>query len=754
MRYFVRFALPFCVIQFICCIVSINWIPWLIAGIFAVGFILSVWKGGKRTVQLCVALAGVCLGAGWFSGYSALIVQPAEALTGTESAFTAEVAAYPEEGEYGVSLLLKVKSGAGAGKKVQVWLEPYYQTLKPGDTLRGTIQYESVFEQSNHSVAAKGIFLKGKAEIAEVYAAEAVPAQYWLQALGKWAKDTAQSSFSDGRGALLAGLLTGDKSALSNTVYSNFRRAGMAHLLAVSGLHVGFLTGILFLLPGQRRRRIFVAVPVLVGFALMTGGSSSVWRAVVMTILMLIAPLLNREADPPTSLTFALMILLLQNPYASESVSLQLSFAAVTGLICFYPTVYCAVMRPWETKWRRERLWRVSRSSAAVIFGGVSAACCAVVLTLPLSMWYFESVSLVGPVSNVLSLWVASAAFVGGVFICALTPLFPGIASLLKVPVGGLLSYLLRVAEWLGQGTFSAVRTDNVYLTGWLVTLMLVLAAIVAIKPLRRRPMLPVCCGGWLLFLALTLRLTSVSSMPLTFSALDVGQGSATVMCARGIFVAVDCGGDDAGAVTADYIQSGGGKTLAALVLTHYDSDHINGLEELMNRISVEQLLLPDVEDDSGGRNEIERLAAQHQCLIRWVKETTIVTFGGAKLTIYPPIDDSEDDSDNAECLSVLCSRERFHALITGDMAQEQEQLLLERENLPKLDVLVAGHHGSNHATGAYLLRTLQPDIVIISAKRDNSYGLPGDDALSRMDVYGCEIYRTDENGTITIRCR
>ena len=101
-----------------------------------------------------------------------------------------------------------------------------------------------------------------------------------------------------------------------------------------------------------------------------------------------------------------------------------------------------------------------------------------------------------------------------------------------------------------------------------------------------------------------------------------------------------------------------------------------------------------------------------------------------------------------------MCSREWFHALITGDMAQEQEQLLLERENLPKLDVLVAGHHGSNHATGAYLLRTLQPDIVIISAKRDNSYGLPGDDALSRMDVYGCEIYRTDENGTITIRCR
>lgn len=753
MRYFVRFALPFCAVQFVCCVISLHWVSWLIATVSAVGFVLSIWKGKNRKVQLCVVMAGICLGAGWFSGYSALVIQPAEALSGTESAFTAEVAAYPEEGEYGVSLLLKVKSGAGAGKQVQVWLEPFYRTQKPGDIVRGNIQYESVFEESNHFVAARGIFLQGKAEITEAYTVETVPPRYWLQTLGKWVKDTAQSRFSGDRGALLSGLLTGDKSALSDTVYSNFRRAGMAHLLAVSGLHVGFLTGVLFLLPGQKRRRILIVVPVLIGFALMTGGSSSVWRAVVMSILLLIAPFFNREADPPTSLAFALMVLLMQNPYASESVSLQLSFAAITGLICFYPAVYRAVMHPWKKKWKREWLWRVSRGGAVIVLGGISAACCAVMLTLSLSMWYFESVSLVGPISNILSLWAASVAFVGGAFLCALTPFFPKLASLLAVPVGGLLSYLLRVAEWLGQGTFSALRTDNLYLTGCLAMLMLFAAAIVWIKPLRSRPILPVLCGGWLLFLALTLRMTSVSGMPLTISVLDVGQGSATVLCAQGNFAAVDCGGDDAGAVTADYIQSGGGKTLAVLILTHYDSDHINGLEELMDRISVQLLLLPDVEDDSGGRSEVERLAAQHRCPIRWVRETTVVAFGGAKLTIYPPIT-SEDDSDNAESLSVLCSRERFHTLITGDMAQEQEQLLLERESLPQLDVFIAGHHGSNHATGAYLLRTLRPKTVIISVKKDNSYGLPGDGALSRMAAYGCEIYRTDENGTIIIRCR
>ena len=751
MRYLARFALPFCAVLLLCGLVPLWWLAWVIAAASAAGFALCLWKANERRTKLCLLLAGVCLGAAWFGVYDLLFVRPALWAAGTESAFTAEVAAYPSATEHGVFVTLRVQSGTAAGQRAEVWLPEHYASLKPGDTIRGTAQYESVLERENRSAAADGVFLRGTVEVSEVYSAPSVPARYALQRLGRWVRETALAYFDGERGALLAGLLTGDKSALSAVTWSSFRRAGMAHLLAVSGLHVGFLTGILYLLPGQKRRRTILAVPILVGFAVMTGGSSSVWRAVIMSVLLLAAPLFNRESDPPTSLSFALLVLLVQNPYAAQSVSLQLSFAAVTGLVCLYPPLYRGIMRPWAKKWKRRKLWRATRVLASAVLGSMAAACCAVVLTLPLSMWYFGTVSLVSPISNVLALWAASAAFAGGALVCILAVLCPPLASALAVPVGWVLEYLLRVARWLGRGTFAALRLDNIYLLGWLAVLMALVAAVVCIRPLRRRPILPIASGALLLLLALTLRMNSVSGLPLTVTVLDVGQGSSTVFCSEGSFVAVDCGGNDAGTVLADYVQSGGGSKISALVLTHYDSDHIDGLETLLDRLSVELLLLPDTADDSGGREWVEVLAAEYDCPIRWVRETTALSFGQSTLTVYPPIE--TDGADNAGSLSALCRQGGFYALVTGDLGQEQEQALLELTDLPRLDVLVAGHHGSDDANGAQLLRETRPKAVVISVG-ENGYGLPGDGALRRMTDYRCEIYRTDENGTVTIRHR
>ena len=753
MRYLARFALPFCGAIFLCCYVPAAWLAWVIAAVSAAGFALCLWKADRHRVPLCLFLAGVCLGAAWFGGYRLLFVRPASALADTQSAFTAEVAEYPQETDYGVSTVLRIESGAGEGKRVQVWLSDYYGELKPGDTMRGTITYATVLEQSYTTPVTKGVFLQGSVQVAEVYSAPGVPLRYALQGIGHWVKETAQNLFSGEEGALLSGLLTGDKSALSDATYSNFRRAGMAHLLAVSGLHVGFLTGVLYLLPGQKKRRIVVSIPVLVGFAAMTGGSSSVWRAVVMAALLMIAPLFQRESDSITSVSFALLVLLAQNPYAAQSVSLQLSFAAVTGLVCFYPSAYQYVMRPWKTKWKKKQLWRVCRGVASAVLGSVTAACCAVVLTLPLSMWYFETVSLVGPLSNVLALWAASAAFVGGALVCLLSAVFPAGAAALAVPVRWLLTYLLRVARWLGRWKLSALRLDNVYLVAWLWIAMALIAGVIFLRPLRRHPVFPLLSGGVLFVAALILHINSVSGLPLTVSVLDVGQGSSAVFCSKGSFVAVDCGGSDAGTVLADFVQSGWGDSLAALVLTHYDSDHINGLDELLERISVEKLYLPDVKDDSDGRQWVEALAEEYDCPVCWVDETTSVAFGEATLTVYPPVE-NEDDTDNADSLSALCSQGAFYALVTGDMGQVQEQALIERENLPKLDVLVAGHHGSNNATGTYLLRALRPDAAMISVSAGNSYGLPDEETLMRLETYQCKIYRTDLDGTVTLRHR
>lgn len=259
---------------------------------------------------------------------------------------------------------------------------------------------------------------------------------------------------------------------------------------------------------------------------------------------------------------------------------------------------------------------------------------------------------------------------------------------------------------------------------------------------------MPACSTAALLFLALWLRIISFGVSPLAVTALDVGQGSCTVFSSRAAFAAVDCGGSAAGERLADFIIQSGGEALSLLVLTHYDEDHTDGVEALLERVPVEVLILPDVEDASGSRVRLARLARLHATEILWVEEAMTVELGEAALTVFPPL---STDTDNAASLSVLAEWEGRCALVTGDMPQEQERALLERYSIPKLDVLIAGHHGSATSTGEWLLTCLRPGVTLISVGA-NGYGLPSEDTLLRLSGYNSTIYRTDENGTVTIR--
>ena len=753
MRYLVWFALPFCGALLLGCLLLPWWLALVLAlllGLFAV--IRMRGPAGGRTA--CVLLAaGACLGFCWFGAHQLVVVAPAQALNGISSGFTAQVTSYPTETDYGVSVKLRMKNGAAQGRRVQVYLDRWYGYLKPGDTLTGTGEFAAVLgERDGIRTASGGTFLQADVEVAEVQRCLSVPVRFLPAWLGEQLKQLVAQLYGGQQGALLQGLLTGDESRMGDFLYTCFRRAGLAHLLAVSGLHVGFLTGLVYLLPGRKKRRFFLAVPLMVCFALMTGGQSSVWRAVVMGSLLLAAPLFGRETDALTSLSLALLLLLLPNPYSILNVGLQLSFAAVAGLACFGGKLYHWMTGPLKRRSRRTPVWRrMAKLVWRWIAAGLSTSCCATVFTLPLSGWYFDSISLIGPLANLCAVWAASLAFGLGLVSCAVFVVCPPLGQILAAPVRLLLDWLITVAQGAGGLTYAAVTLDSLYLRLWLVMLLTMVLLVACISGLRQRPLLAICSTVTLLAMALFLRMLSLSGVPFCISVLDVGEGSCTVLSSDGCYVAVDCGGYQAGDVLADYLQSGGVSELDLLAVTHYDSDHVSGVEELLQRIPVGTLVLPDVEDDTGTREELEALAKDWDCDIRWVSQRTItVGFGAAELTLYPPV---ETGTDNAACVSALGTWEDHAVLITGDLEQEQEELLLERENLPELDVLVVGHHGSDTSTGARLLAELSPEIAVISVGR-NGYGFPAPEVLERLADYRCELFRTDQNGTVTIRCR
>ena len=188
-----------------------------------------------------------------------------------------------------------------------------------------------------------------------------------------------------------------------------------------------------------------------------------------------------------------------------------------------------------------------------------------------------------------------------------------------------------------------------------------------------------------------------------------------------------------------------GRRSLDYLILTHYDTDHVGGVESLLSRMDVETMLLPQAGGDALIYRELVDLAHFHGTEVQTVREVRDLSLGQAALRIFPPVGEGED---NEIGLSVLASAGEQALLITGDMDQATEQTLMETYDLPDLDVLVAGHHGSKYSTSEELLEALTPERAVISVG-SNSYGHPAEETLRRLARAGSELYRTDLQGSV-----
>ena len=215
----------------------------------------------------------------------------------------------------------------------------------------------------------------------------------------------------------------------------------------------------------------------------------------------------------------------------------------------------------------------------------------------------------------------------------------------------------------------------------------------------------------------------------------------------------VDCGGsgpEDPGDTAADYLQSLGLTRLDTLILTHFHADHAGGVPQLLARLEVDTLVLPAVTPEDPLRLEIEAAAQASGAELLWVTEPMELTLGGARLRVFAPLGAG---SANEEGLSVLCSSGDFDVLMTGDMDGTIERRLVKYGDLPDIELLVAGHHGSKYATSEDLLLAVQPEYAVISVGY-NRYGHPAPEVLERLAAAGCEIYRTDWSGTLTFTVR
>ena len=495
----------------------------------------------------------------------------------------------------------------------------------------------------------------------------------------------------------------------------------------------------MFIVIVNRSRTIrSVSNSLLTFYALLTGASPSVVRSCIMAIFVLLAPLLRRDSDPITSLSAALLVILLQNPFAAASISLQLSFSSVAGLLLVSPRLY-------QTLLGSKTHGRVYRFLAA----SFSATIGALVFTTPLTAAYFNMLVLIAPVSNLLCLYAAAGAFISGIVSVGLGMASSALGSLLGLAPQALVWYILKAVHLLSQIPGHAVYFSNPYLKYWLLYVYLLFSAAWLIRSGDRRKY-ALAAGLAAGTLVLTLRAGALryGDGTLDVQVLEVGQGQCVLVYSGGSCTLVDCGSAnswyDPGTIAADTLYSMGCGRLEHLVLTHYDTDHISGVETLLSRIDVETLVVPGLPDSAAG-NALLEAAREQGTQVQILREETVWDLGASTLTVYPPLGDGES---NEAGLSILCSSGDFDLLITGDMDSNTEEQLLSTYDLPDLEALVVGHHGSKYSTSEALLSTLTPELAFISVG-DNSYGHPSDQALWRLVQAGAAIYRTDLQGTI-----
>lgn len=732
-------------------------LPWNGWQLYAAGGVLLLalaWLFAARKQKYfrrgLLILLPLAVSLAYFAGYDHLVRQPIEDRCGAASDFTATVCDWPQATERGARVTVELEGYHRA--RAVLYGEAELLAARPGDTVTGTAQWQSAAHFDSDDVThfnARGVYalLYGREDV-RLSAGDGDALRWLPQRAGKAFREKVAAIWDDPRvSGFLTAELTGDKSAMDDGDYLAMQETGLAHLFAVSGLHCAFLVTLLALLISRRQRLLCaVTIPLLLFYMVMVGMSPSVVRACIMQIFLLIAPLFRRGSDPLTSLAAALLVILLCNPFAAASVSLQLSFSATLGMVLLSPRLYKLL-----TGWYKGKC-RPLRAALCFVAANLSATLSAVVFTAPLTAWYFRIFVLVAPLSSLLAVPAAGWSFMAAFVTVLLGFVWLPLASLLGWISWALVRYILWIANGMMSWRYHAVYFTNPYLIYWLLFLYAAFIGCAATPDGKRKYLLASALSVLTLTAAIWVNRQDYQYGVLTALTLDVGQGESVILTSGGETALVDCGSSnsykDPGGLAADTLHSMGVRELSAVVVTHYHADHTNGLYEVLRRIPVQTIYLPDIEDEYGVRERLVSLAEEKGAQVTYVTKETADTLGDTILTIYPPVQSGGDLNELG--LTALASAGDFDLLITGDMSGSTEKKLVETYALPDIEVLVVSHHGSRYSSNIRFLKAVTPEAAVISVG-DNNYGHPSEETLQRLLAIGADIWRTDQQGTIRI---
>jgi competence protein ComEC len=674
--------------------------------------------------------------------------------------------------------------------RILVWL-PRTVEPAPGERIRLVSLLEAPRDFDGFAyreyLARQGIGAIARAYEATSLGGEAAPIAASAAAIRGWLLDGLNRVIPEPEAALGAGILLGVRAGIAPEISDAFATAGLTHVVAISGWNIAIVAGLVAaaLRPLSQMRGGRLGVPALtVGviglYVMVTGASPSVVRAALMAAALLVARLGGSRAHAASALMLAALLMLLAAPPVLWDVGFQLSLLATAGLIAFGAGVE-ARLPAWP---------RLIREPVALTLA-------AQLTTLPVILLNFERMSVVAPLANVLVVPLVPVAMLGS----ALAAVVGALDAALHVPmVGEAASWLAGGGAWLTLrgmivigGATAALPFASVDLQapGWLALAWypgLALLALrskprpgaregpIALEPLRpvrhsrlrerlaslaRRTIGPAPMAGVLILALGAISLASLPDGRLHLTLLDVGQGdSVLIETPSGRTMLIDGGpnpdvtlrrlGEELPFFT---------RSIDVVLLTHPHQDHVAGLVEVLRRYRVGTVMHAAIAFESHAYHRLLADAQQAGDVAISVARTSQVLRLDDTVTleiVYPTEADAalplpEGDINNGSVVTLL-RHEGFSAMFTGCTQAPVERTLLDRGLVPDVDVLQAGHHGSESSTTPAFLDAANPGTVLISAGLDNEYGHPSAATLATLAARPqIAVRRTDLDGSIEV---
>ena len=581
----------------------------------------------------------------------------------------------------------------------------------------------------------------------------------------------------DREAGILTAMVLGEKSGLDDEIKELYRENGIAHILAISGLHVSLIgMGLFFILRRYvmpMRPAAFITGIIMLMYGVLTGFPVATKRAVIMMLIMLAAKVIGKRFDRLNALALACLITLIGDPMNLWETGFLLSYGTVLGIVIF---VGCFESLCDDIN--NGILRAVFRFSAGSI--GVS------IVTLPIIACSYHEIAVYSTAANVLLLPFMSVLLGMGVLTGALS--FIRIISIRWL--FGVIYYILRLYEtvcgWINMLPFNTLIIGQRTMTGVVIYYVVLLLIVIINDPgisgyifrgyfYKKRLVcsLIIILINTVIFLApvtahdgrLTLHENGIS-----ITNLDIGQGDCT--CIRlddGRVILIDGGSSDVSEVAryriVPYLKYYGIKRIDHMIMTHSDSDHISGFEEILNKddhfgLELGHIVIPRVEAPDDNYLNYERLIKQkaeegEDIKTEYIEAGDELKLGEVTLTCLHPAKGYRWEDANDYSTVLMLKYKKFTGIFTGDLGYHGEsemiaELKLRGLELEDVDYLKVGHHGSKTSSSDEFLSCIKPEIAVASAGKNNRYHHPSKEVINRLCSHGAKFYCTIDSGAVT----